>query len=306
MANTSKILIIGATGFLGKFLVEASSRSGHPTFALIRDSKVSDPHKSKITEEFKNSGVKLIHGDIYHHESLVNAIKQVDVVISAVGGSQLADQVKIIDAIKEAGNVKRFLPSEFSVDEDLVHPVEPAATLFKIKSQIRRAIEAEEIPHTYVACNGFASYFVPSLGQLNCTTPPRDKVAILGEGNKKATFVKEEDIATYTIKAVDDPRTLNKVMYMRPHANTLSFNELVSLWEKKIGKTLERTYLLEDQILKNIKEAPMDLSIYLSILHSIFVKGTDIEMEATCGVEASELYPEVKYTSTDEYLNQFL
>lgn len=50
----------------------------------------------------------------------------------------------------------------------------------------------------------------------------------------------------------------------------------------------------------------MDLSLYLSILHSIFVKGTDIEMEATCGVEASELYPEVKYTSTDEYLNQFL
>lgn len=61
MANKSKILIIGATGYLGKFLVEASSRSGHPTFALIRDSKVSDPHKSKITEEFKNSGVKLIH-----------------------------------------------------------------------------------------------------------------------------------------------------------------------------------------------------------------------------------------------------
>lgn len=71
--------------------------------------------------------------------------------------------------------------------------------------------------------------------------------------NFEATFVKEEDIATYTIKAVDDPRTLNKVMYMRPHANTLSFNELVSLWEKKIGKTLERTYLLEDQVLKNIK-----------------------------------------------------
>lgn len=41
------------------------------------------------------------------HESLVGAIKEVDVVISAVGkGPQLADQIKIINAIVEAGNVR--------------------------------------------------------------------------------------------------------------------------------------------------------------------------------------------------------
>ena len=66
-------------------------------------------------------------------------------------------------------------------------------------------------------------------------------------------FVKEEDIATYTIKAVDDPRTLNKIVYLRPPENILSINEIVSLWEKKIGKTLEKTYLLEDQLLKKIQ-----------------------------------------------------
>jgi uncharacterized protein YbjT (DUF2867 family) len=68
-----------------------------------------------------------------------------------------------------------------------------------------------------------------------------------------AIFVKEEDIATYTIKAADDPRTLNKILYLRPPANILSFNEIVSLWEKKIGKTLKKIYLLEDQLLKKIQ-----------------------------------------------------
>lgn len=43
---------------------------------------------------------------MYDHASLVKAIKQVDVVISTVGHTQLGDQVKIIAAIKEAGNVK--------------------------------------------------------------------------------------------------------------------------------------------------------------------------------------------------------
>ena len=68
-----------------------------------------------------------------------------------------------------------------------------------------------------------------------------------------AVFNKEDDIATYTIKAVDDPRTLNKILYVKPPANTISFNDLVSLWEKKIEKTLERIYVPEEQLLKNIQ-----------------------------------------------------
>lgn len=68
-----------------------------------------------------------------------------------------------------------------------------------------------------------------------------------------AVFNKEEDIGTYTIKAVDDPRTLNKILYIKPPNNIYSFNDLVSLWEKKIGKTLERIYVPEEQLLKQIQ-----------------------------------------------------
>lgn len=66
-------------------------------------------------------------------------------------------------------------------------------------------------------------------------------------------FSKEEDIATYTIKAVDDARTLNKTLYVMPPQNIISFNVLVALWEKKIDKTLEKIYVPEDQVLQNIK-----------------------------------------------------
>lgn len=66
-------------------------------------------------------------------------------------------------------------------------------------------------------------------------------------------YVKEEDVGTYTIKAVDDPRTLNKILYLRPPANVLSFNELVSLWENKIKSTIDKTYVPEDQLLKSIQ-----------------------------------------------------
>nr|XP_023910627.1 isoflavone reductase-like protein [Quercus suber] len=308
MAHKSKVLIIGGTGYIGKFIVEASAKAGHPTFALVRESTVSDPVKGKIVENFKNLGVTLVHGDLYDHGSLVKAIKQVDVVISTVGHLQIVDQVKIIAAIKEAGNVKRFYPSEFGNDVDRVHAVDPAKTAFASKAQIRRAVEAEGIPFTYVSSNYFAGYFLPTLAQPGVSAPPRDKVVIPGDGNPKAIFNKEEDIGTYTIKSVDDPRALNKVLYIRPPGNIYSFNELVALWEKKIGKTIEKIYVPEEKLLKDIQEAPIPINVILSINHSVFVKGdhTNFEIEPSFGVEASQLYPDVKYTSVEEYLDQFV
>lgn len=47
-----------------------------------------------------------MQGDLSDYQSLVKAIKQVDVVICTVGGQQTADQMNIIAAIKEAGNIK--------------------------------------------------------------------------------------------------------------------------------------------------------------------------------------------------------
>ena len=307
MAHKSKILIIGGTGYIGKFVVEASAKSGHHTFALVRESTLSDPAKSKVVEGFKSLGVTIVVGDLHDHEGLVKAIKQVDVVISTVGGMLLGDQAKLVAAIKEAGNVKRFLPSEFGNDVDRINCVEPAKSMLSVKVHIRRLIEKEGIPYTYVACNFFAGYFLPTLAQPGASAPPRDKVIIMGDGNTKAIFNNEADIGTYTIRAVDDPRTLNKILYIRPPANTLSFNELVSVWEKKIGKTLEKIHVPEEKILKDIHESPFPANLMAALGHSVFVKGdhTNFEIEESFGVEASKLYPDVKYTTVEEYLSHF-
>lgn len=55
-------------------------------------------------------------------------------------------------------------------------------------------------------------------------------------------------------------------------------------------------------------EASPPLNVMLSLCHCIFVKGghTSFEIEPSFGVEASELYPDVKYTTVDEILNQYV
>lgn len=66
-------------------------------------------------------------------------------------------------------------------------------------------------------------------------------------------FVEETDVAKFTICTIDDPRTLNNTLYLRPLGNVYSMNKLVDLWEKKINKFLNKIYITEEQLLKNIE-----------------------------------------------------
>lgn len=63
--------------------------------------------------------------------------------------------------------------------------IEPAASFFASKAKIQREIKAEGISYTLIASYAFAGYFLTTLGQLNATAPPRDKVVIQGDGNVK-------------------------------------------------------------------------------------------------------------------------
>lgn len=173
------------------------------------------------------------------------------------------------------------------------------------KSEIRRLIEAQGIPYTYICCNFFMRLFLPSLVQPGRTSPPRDKVTVFGHGNAKGVFVKEKDVAAFTIKAVDDPRTLNKALHLRPPGNVYSMNELVEIWEAKIGKKLERVFVSEQELLRRINETPYPDNMEMVFIYSAFVKGdqTYFDIESSGGVDGFKLYTELKYTTISEYLD---
>jgi hypothetical protein len=66
-------------------------------------------------------------------------------------------------------------------------------------------------------------------------------------------FLDEDDVATYTIKSIDDPRTLNKTIYLRPQENILTQNEVIAKWEKLSGKTLQKFHITADVFLASMK-----------------------------------------------------
>ncbi|KAF2310415.1 hypothetical protein GH714_009749 [Hevea brasiliensis] len=305
----SPVLIAGATGFIGHFVADACLDSGRPTYVLVRSTPIS-PSAAKVLRSLEEKGAIVLHGLINDKEKMEEILKEhkIDAVISAVGGDGISDQLGLVQAIKAVGTIKRFLPSEFGHDVDRADPVEPGLQMYNEKRKIRRSIEEYGIPYTYICCNSIASWpYFDNTHPLE-VLPPLDKFQIYGDGNMKAYFVAGTDIGKFTMKTVDDVRTLNKSVHFRPSCNFYNMNELAALWEKKIGRTLPRATVTEEDLLAAAAENRIPESIVASFTHDIFIKGCQINssVDGPNDVEVSSLYPDEAFRTLDECFGDFV
>ncbi|KAL5834393.1 hypothetical protein ACOSQ4_013890 [Xanthoceras sorbifolium] len=91
------------------------------TYVAQRPATGANINKVHMLLSFKEQEAHLLTSSFGDHKSLVDAVKLVNVVMCAISGfhirsHQILLQLKLLDSIKEAGNVKRFLPSEFGTD----------------------------------------------------------------------------------------------------------------------------------------------------------------------------------------------
>ncbi|RDX60465.1 hypothetical protein CR513_61390, partial [Mucuna pruriens] len=108
----SKVLVVGGSGYIGRRIVRASLALGHETYVIQRRELGLQIEKLQILLSLKKQGAHLVEASFSDHKSLVDAVKQVDVVISAISGvhirtHSIALQLQLVQAIKEAGNVKK-------------------------------------------------------------------------------------------------------------------------------------------------------------------------------------------------------
>ncbi|KAJ4960633.1 hypothetical protein NE237_020543 [Protea cynaroides] len=304
VSAVSRTLIVGATGFMGRFIAEACLETGRPTYLLVRSSK---PQTIKALQD-KGAIIQL--GSIKDQKFMEKLLKEhkIDVVISAVGGERILDQLCLIDAMKAVGTIKRFLPSEFGHDIDRADPVEPGLKMYKEKRMVRRAIEEKSIPFTYICCNSIAAWPYHDNTHPSEVLPPLDRFQIYGDGSVKAYFVAGTDIGKLTMQAVDDERTLNKSVHFRPACNFLNMNELAALWEKKLGRTLPRQTITEAHLLAAAAENIIPRSIVASLTHDIFIKGCQINftIDGNKDLEATSLYPDIPFRSMADCFDDFV
>ncbi|CAN1241731.1 Leucoanthocyanidin reductase [Linum perenne] len=121
-------------------------------------------------------------------------------------------------------------------------------------------------------------------------------------------FVAGTDIGKFTMRAVEDARTLNKTLHFQPKSNLLNINQLAHIWESQLGRDLPRVTITEDDLLSAAKEMRIPQSIVAALTHDIFIKGCQVnyKLNKPSDVEVCSLYPEVPFRTVDDCFKDLL
>jgi len=154
----STILIIGATGFIGKYITNAILDAA-PAFqkVIVITSEASASSKKELLSSWQVKGVQVITGDITKEADITAAYTGVDTVISCLGRGGLEHQFKLIDLAEATDNIKWFFPSEYGTDieysAESAHE-KPHQVKLRIRKHIRENVK--RIKYTYLVTGPYA------------------------------------------------------------------------------------------------------------------------------------------------------
>lgn len=191
-------------------------------------------------------------------EHLIEALADIDVVISCVGPAEQQDQIPLAKAAKRVG-VKRFIPCGFIT-------VAPPGGVMWLRDEVRDRIEAgvalcsvlsffcfqKEIvynqirqmwlPYTIVDVGWWYQLAYPRLisGRADyAMTSGNDE--IIGDGNMPTALTDLRDIGRYMAMIISDERTLNKKVLAYNLVSTQ--NEIYNLMEEISEEKIDRNYV---------------------------------------------------------------
>jgi uncharacterized protein YbjT (DUF2867 family) len=231
-----KLLVIGATGTLGRQVVRHALDQGYEVRCLVRNFS-----RASFLKEW---GAQLVKGNICQAETLPPALEGITAVIDAATARATDSltmkqvdwqgKVNLIQAVKQAG-IDRYI--FFSILNNEKYPNVP---LMRIKNCTELYLKEIGLNYTILQLCGFMQGLI---GQYAIPILDEQSVWVTGESTPIA-YMNTQDIAKFAIRAVEVPETGQKtfpVVGTRPW----SADEIISLCERLSGKTakISRTSL---------------------------------------------------------------
>ncbi|MGY6529596.1 MAG: NmrA family NAD(P)-binding protein [Cyanobacterium sp.] len=222
-----KILVVGATGTLGRQIVRHALDNDYQVRCLVRSSS-----RASFLKEW---GAELIIGDICDAESLPPALEGIDAVVDAAttrATSSLSikqvdwqGKVNLIQATQEA-NIKRYI--FFSIINAKEFEKVP---LMNIKYCTELFLQESGLDYTIFQLAGFMQGLIPQYGIPILDNQP---VWVSGQ-NTPIAYMNTQDIAKFVINALEISGT-EKQTYPIMGDRAWSGEEIISLCEKFSGK----------------------------------------------------------------------
>lgn len=229
--------------------------------SLTRPSSLDKPANVALAAR----GVEVVAADLSGpEEQLVDLLKGVDTLISAVGAREQFAQIPLATAAKKAG-VKRFVPCAFmtvgpprgvmqlrdwvSLSSPLSHwpPVESNKSMQK--EDVYNHVKKIKLPYTIIDVGWWYQVSIPRLpsGKVDYFTGPQTMFNnLINDGNQPSALTDLRDIGIYVAAIIADGRTINK--YVLAYSELLSPNEVYDKFERLSGEHIPREYIPEAQL----------------------------------------------------------
>ncbi|MBE9078167.1 SDR family oxidoreductase [Romeria aff. gracilis LEGE 07310] len=221
------LLVVGATGTLGRQVVRRALDEGYEVRCLVRSFQ-----RASFLREW---GAQLVRGDLCKPETLPPALEGATAVIDAAtsrpaeaGGVYAVDwqgKVSLIQAAKKAG-VERFV--FFSILDAEKYPHVP---LMDVKHCTEKFLAESGLDYTILRPCGFlqgliSQYAIPVL--------EKQAVWVMGDAAPVA-YMNTQDIARFAVQALRQPKTANAT-YPLAGSRAWGAYEIVRLCERLSGQ----------------------------------------------------------------------
>ena len=195
------ILVVGASGLLGREICRGLQQQGQPVRALVRP---GSPRRREVA----GGGIEIVHGDLRQPATLEAACRGVRAVISTATcttfrrkGDTLATvdrdgQIALVDAARGSG-VERFI--YVSLDPGLPDHI----PFVRYKRQVERAVRESGMTWTILQPGPFMEIHLgPALGW----SAEKGTARMVGKGDVPASYISLHDVAAFALRALDEPR----------------------------------------------------------------------------------------------------
>jgi NADH dehydrogenase len=236
-AHRTMILVVGATGTLGRKVTRLLLRGGSQVRAMTR--VIAD------ADELKAFGARPVRGDLRDPDSIEFAVRGARAVVAAAhsilgrrdSSSEIVDDVghrKLIDLAQKAGVEHFIYTSVVGASPD--HPVD----FWRTKARIERYLEESGMAYTIIRPTAFIDMHAYQL--IGKQVIEGKRVMLFGKGRNPRNFVAAEDVAKAINGALQLPAMRGRTIDMGGPEN-LTAHQVVETFERVSGRRAKVSHI---------------------------------------------------------------
>ncbi len=280
------ILVAGATGQLGGIITRRLLAQGQPVRILVRPQSSFQP--------LVEAGGQPVFGDLKDRASLDPACKGIETLITTANSARrggednvqtvdLAGNRNLIDAAKAAG-VKQFIFTS-ALGADINSP----APFIQAKAKTEAYLRDSGMMYTILAPNAFMDMWVGMV--IGVPLQAGQPVTLVGEGQRKHSFIAVRDVAAFATAAVGHPQAMNQYLAIGgPEA--LSWRDVVATFERVLDREIPVQYVSPGEPVPALPEGMMQQAMAGMEMYDSPLDMT--EAASTFGVELTTLEESVR------------